>query len=103
MDLINITHEKCQTCGAITVEEARYDKNEDDDWREMRRFQCGATVVYSPDSKTEAHQVICPKHPDVIFKIQKRKKANKDLLNYAEELDVDYDYKIILLKAVSSV
>ena len=64
---------------------------------ETRHFSCGFRTRYIPNFSREEHYGECENDPDIISRNEKRKKASVLLINYIDTLDIDNDFKKILM------
>lgn len=100
MQLHHIKEEVCSNCGARTCCEEQSSQHACGEWFEAREFTCGRKIAWSPNfSRLEARRE-CGKDPEEIKKIEKRQEASQAVARFIQSLDVDAQYKDLLLGRV---
>jgi hypothetical protein len=95
---------KCPVCGcSLIIVERREDQHSNGFWNEYRIFDCGLKLHFSPNfMKTSQDKYTeCSHDPSVIDRKKKRKACREKLIKYINRLDVDKEFKELLLNEVS--
>ena len=102
MQLLHIKEEECPVCKVPVVLESRKNRHTNGHWNEMKEFQCGAVICWSPNYMAVDSDacIVCPNEIIEIEKREKRKLAKEKLLIYIQKLKVDDSFKNSLLSSI---
>ena len=94
MELKYLSFQKCPTCQSrIVAEECRHFHCNGQGF-ERRIFECGCCLAWSPNFQNIEVITQCPQDPLEQLKKQQRRKANAQLVEFIDQLDVDDRWKI---------
>lgn len=93
MKFVMIKAENCPTCGSPTVSESCHHWHTNGEPFEQRIFKCGCRISWSPNFGRLETDTVCPKEPNEVKRLQKRKDLRAKLLRIIAESDVDTKYK----------
>ena len=101
MELQHLKYEKCTICGSRVIVERKISQHCNGEWFEKQGFECGLEIEYSPNFKSERIYKQCPKHPDNIAKIERRKDAKLRIVKYIKQVKVDDEFKNAIVIAIN--
>mgnify|MGYP000653837852 CR=1 FL=1 len=93
MQLNHITQNACSQCRREPVAETKDNQHTNGEWNESRRFECGASITYSPNFRVEQVVVACPHSQEETLKTKQRQTAKDRLEKYIMKMDVDNEFK----------
>jgi hypothetical protein len=101
--LADINELTCPECGSEIKSESRSAQHCNGHWNEVRSFDCGAELRFSPNYMRTEHAVPCPKNPAQVDLKKKQQAGRLNLNEFISALDVDAAFRQRILSALQYV
>ena len=98
MKLHHLKLHACPVCNSRLVVERQRSQHCNGEWFETQEFECGYVIDYVPNFSREEVRTQCPEHHAEKERQGKRDEAERKLRRYISRLDVDDEFKEILMR-----